>query len=188
MQEVALKCLAHIATGSNWQKHRIVQEDFTTGRGIRTALDSKPKNESILCNAACLTANLAVSDEDQGGLQELLDRLCDILRSDTQNSDLIVNVVRGIANFSKFQQNSSKLMSVLPVIVFKCIKSSKPYIKLHGMRAIMHLLSHRPNDTAKELVRDGAGELLESMSRLPSLMTTVHSALLDQAPCIVRPM
>ena len=42
-----------------------LQEDFTAGQMLLKVLRSKPKNDQIMCNAACLVGNLATSSEDQ---------------------------------------------------------------------------------------------------------------------------
>lgn len=188
MQEVSLKTLALISLGSDWHRHRIVQEDFTAGRSINTAIRSKPKNESVLLNAACLIANLATSSEDQGGLQDLLEAMCNVLKSDTKNSELLIHVARGIANFSKFRQNADKLMTYLPLIVYKCLKSPDKQLELHGMRTTLYLLSFKPTQTSAELLRGGAGDLLEKMAKIPGLMDTLQTTILTQASDKSKPL
>lgn len=188
MQEVSLKTLCSLSLGSNWQKHRIIQEDFTAGRSLQKAIRGSPRNQQVLCNAACLIANLATSNEDQGGLQDLLDGLGEVLRKDNNNLDLHGHVARGLANFARFQQNASKIKSLLPLVIFKCLKSNSSHVKMHAMRAIFNLMSINPLDTCSELLRDGAGELLEGLSRLKGLTTAIQDALLAQAPDLVKPM
>lgn len=188
MQEVSLKTLCFLSLGSNWQKHRIIQEDFTAGRSLQKAIRGSPSNQQVLCNAACLIANLATSNEDQGGLQDLLDGLGEVLRKDNNNLDLHCHVARGLANFARFQQNASKIKSLLPLVIFKCLKSNSSHVKMHAMRAIFNLMSINPSDTCSELLRDGAGELLEGLSRLKGLTTAIQDALLAQAPDLVKPM
>jgi len=41
----------------------------------------------------------------------------------------------------------------LPVIVFKCLKSPDHQLKMHGMRAVLHLLFYRSSSTVNELLR-----------------------------------
>ncbi|XP_061196119.1 uncharacterized protein LOC133204408 [Saccostrea echinata] len=188
MQEVALKTICFLSLGSNWQKHRIVQEDFTAGRSIQKAIRGNPKNKQVLCNAACLIANLATSSEDQGGLQDLLDGLGELLKRDDTNPDLQSHTARGLANFARFQQNASKIKNMLPVIIFKCLKSPNSHVKMHAMRAIFNVMSINPTDTCSELLRDGAGELLEGLSRLKGLTSAIQDALLAQAPDLVKPL
>ncbi|PIK60424.1 putative ARM REPEAT PROTEIN INTERACTING WITH ABF2 [Apostichopus japonicus] len=65
MQEVSLKTLARLSMGSDWHRHRIVQEDFSAGKCLMRSLQRQPKNMQVLCNAACLVANLATSEQDQ---------------------------------------------------------------------------------------------------------------------------
>lgn len=37
--------------------------------------------------------------------------LCELMKSDTKNGAMLINVARGLANFGAFQQNSDKLVS-----------------------------------------------------------------------------
>lgn len=187
MQEVSLKVLVFISLGSVYHMHRIIQEDFTSGRSLLKAIKSRPKNDQVLVNAACVISNLATSADNQGGLQEVMECLCNMLKSDTNNTALIIQVARGIANFAKFQQNADRLMKYLPVIVFRCLKSSHHILKMHGMRATLHLLTHNPVGTTRELISDGAGQLLECMARLPGLTAAVEASLLTSAPDKTRP-
>ena len=41
------------------------QEDYSTGKVLKTVLQSDTENMQVLCNTACLIANLATSQEDQ---------------------------------------------------------------------------------------------------------------------------
>ncbi|VDH90284.1 Hypothetical predicted protein [Mytilus galloprovincialis] len=173
--------------GTDWHRHKIVQEDFTAGQMMLKVMRSKPKNDQILCNATCLVANLSTSSEDQGGLQELLSCLCEIMKSDVKGSALLVQISRGVANFSAFPQNTDKLLQHLPVIVYKFLKSPDNIVKMHGMRAVLHLLSKKPSNTVEELLRDGAGDLLTNISRLPGVIDAIQTSLLTQAPSRSRP-
>ncbi|XP_063445797.1 uncharacterized protein LOC134725699 isoform X2 [Mytilus trossulus] len=187
MQEISLKTLSHLSIGTDWHRHKIVQEDFTAGQMILKVMRSKPKNDQILCNATCLVANLSTSSEDQGGLQELLSCLGEIMKSDMKSSALLVQISRGMANFAAFPQNTDKLLQHLPVIVYKFLKSPDNIVKMHGMRAVLHLLSKKPSNTVEELLRDGAGDLLTSISRLPGVIDAIQTSLLTQAPSRSRP-
>ncbi|CAG2221486.1 unnamed protein product [Mytilus edulis] len=187
MQEISLKTLSHLSMGTDWHRHKIVQEDFTAGQMMLKVMRSKPKNDQILCNATCLVANLSTSSEDQGGLQELLSCLCEIMKSDVKSSALLVQISRGMANFAAFPQNTDKLLQHLPVIVYKFLKSPDNIVKMHGMRAVLHLLSKKPSNTVEELLRDGAGDLLTNISRLPGVIDAIQTSLLTQAPSRSRP-
>lgn len=187
MQEVSLRTLSHLSMGTDWHRHKLVQEDFTAGQILLKVLRSKPKNDQIMCNAACLVGNLAASSEDQGGLRELMICLCDIMKSDIKNTALLTQVSRSIANFAAFPQNTDKLLQHLPVIVFKFLKSTDNNIKLHGMRAVLSLISQKPNNTVQELLRDGAGDMLNNIARLPVVVDAIQTSLLTQAPNKSRP-
>ncbi|XP_060083669.1 uncharacterized protein LOC132562908 isoform X2 [Ylistrum balloti] len=109
MQEVSLKVLSFLSLGSNFHIHRIIQEDFTSGRSLMKVIKSQPHNDQVLVNCACLIGNLATNAEDQGGLQELMKCLCEVLKSDIKNRELLAQLARGIANFAKFEQNADSL-------------------------------------------------------------------------------
>ncbi|XP_069123641.1 uncharacterized protein [Argopecten irradians] len=182
MQEVSLKVLAFLSLGSNFHMHRIIQEDFTSGRSLMKVMKSQPHNDQVLVNCACIIGNLATSAEDQGGLQELMECMCEVLKSGVKNKELVIQLARGIANFAKLEQNTDRLMKYLTVIVFKCLKSSDHVSRMHGIRATLHLLSHRPKTTTEELTRNGAEELLEGVAKLPGLTKAIETSLLADAP------
>ncbi|OWF37808.1 uncharacterized protein LOC110467014 [Mizuhopecten yessoensis] len=182
MQEVSLKVLVSLSLGSTFHMHRIIQEDFTCGRSLVKVMKSKPQNDQVLVNCACLVSNLATSAEDQGGLQELMECLCEVLRLDIKSKELVIQLARGIANFAKFEQNADRLMKYLPLIVFKCLKSGHHASKTHGIRATLHLLSHRPNTVTEELAKNGAEELLDGIAKLPGLTKAIDASLLVDTP------
>ncbi|XP_048256705.1 vacuolar protein 8-like isoform X2 [Haliotis rufescens] len=187
-QEVALKILAHLSNGTDWHRHRIVQEDFSSGCSLHKALSSHPQNEQILCNAVCLIGNLATSAEDQSSLQSVMVRVCQLLQNSPSNCDLKIQLSRAIANFSKFKQNSDRLVPYVSDIVQTCIKSTTPSIRVHGMRAILSLLSYSPCQTTAELMRDGAVDLLESLGKVHGLLDSVQATLTIQAAALTRPL
>ncbi|OPL33326.1 hypothetical protein AM593_09694, partial [Mytilus galloprovincialis] len=67
------------------------------------------------------------------------------------------------------------------------LKSTDNIVKMHGMRAVLHLLSKKPSNTVEELLRDGAGDLLTNISRLPGVIDAIQTSLLTQAPSRSRP-
>ncbi|XP_064609999.1 uncharacterized protein LOC135473959 [Liolophura sinensis] len=188
MQEVALKTLCHLSLGTEWHRHRIVQEDFTSGKSLQKAINSRPKNEQILCNAACLIANLATSDEDQNSLHDLLDSLCVLLTTKSSNKELTCTIARALANFAQHPQTSSKVMTHMGDIVNKCLKSDHPKTKLNGVRAIVHLLRHSRHVTIQELLRNGAGEFLDALASVPALIGSLITSLTGTVPERAWPM
>ncbi|XP_041364156.1 uncharacterized protein LOC121379573 [Gigantopelta aegis] len=187
-QEVALKTLAYLSCGSTWHRHRIVQEDFSSGDCLQNALQRQSRNPQIMCNTACLVANLATNTDDQTSLQPLMSCLCETLKSGVTHADLLCHISRGIANFAKFKQNANILKVYIPVIVKSCVKSSVPVVRANGMRAILSLLTFEPSETTTELMRDGAGDFLQGMGKIPGLIGSVQSSLLEHAPARVKPM
>ncbi|KAL3877703.1 hypothetical protein ACJMK2_035369 [Sinanodonta woodiana] len=188
MQEVSLKVLGHLSMGPAFQKHRIIQEDFSTGQCLLKALHSKPSNIQILTNAACVIANVATNQDDQGCLQSLMESMCNLLQNEITNIDLLVHVTRGIANFSSFKQNAHKLVSCLPLIVWKCLKSSNPGVRTHGLRAVLNLLKHLPSQTTDQLISDGASLVLKQIGETTVLMDSIQTTLLTLVPHIAKPL
>ncbi|PVD39133.1 hypothetical protein C0Q70_01761 [Pomacea canaliculata] len=188
MQEVALKILAHLSTGNDENKHRIVQEDFTSGRSLHKALNRKPKSEQVLCNAACLVANLATGPDDQGGLQELMVLSGDLLTKGPASSELLCHLTRALANFARFRQNSNRLMLYLPTVVNNCLRSAIPTVRTHGLRFLLSLLTVMPAQTTELLLKNGAEEVFKALGVIPGLMEAVMMPLLAEAPEKVKPL
>ncbi|KAH9494432.1 hypothetical protein Btru_022137 [Bulinus truncatus] len=111
MQEVSLKTLAILSMGSPQQKHRLIQEDMNTGNIFHKILESSPNNPQILCNTACLVANLATNSEDQAALQSVMLAACHKLASAANNTELLCHLTRSLANFAVCKTNVSFLVS-----------------------------------------------------------------------------
>ncbi|XP_060584910.1 uncharacterized protein LOC132740860 isoform X2 [Ruditapes philippinarum] len=188
MQAVALKCLNYLSMGSDWNKHRIIQEDFTAGKPMKTALQTETFNMQVWANAACLVANLATSAEDQAPLSDCLDCLVRLLKSDMTNVDLLSHVTRGLANFAKFPQNSSTVGTVLPTLVSKCLNHTDETISKHALRAILHLLVNQSDNTITELLIEGASEVFKNIARNLDMTDAMFKVLQDLCPDMARPL
>ncbi|XP_053393057.1 uncharacterized protein LOC123562323 [Mercenaria mercenaria] len=188
MQAVALKCLNYLSMGTDWNKHRIIQEDFTAGKPMKTALQTETFNMQVWANAACLVANLATSTEDQAPLSDCLDCMMKLLRSDITNVDLLSHITRGLANFARFPQNSSRVGSVLPVLVSKCLKHTDKTISKHALRAILHLLVNQTDNTITELLIEGASEVFKNIVGTLDMTDAMFSVLQDLCPDMARPL
>ncbi|XP_076453728.1 uncharacterized protein LOC143288930 [Babylonia areolata] len=188
MQELSLKILAHLSNGNDQNRHRIVQEDFSSGRCLQKALSSNPRCEQVLCNAACLVANLATSPIDQGGLQEVMELTGSLLQSDPSSTEFLYHLTRALANFSAFKQNATRLVQYVSVVVATCLRSGIAQVRTHALRFLLSLLSHLPDQTAAILHRDGAQELLQGLGSVPGLMEAVRTTLISQAPDKAKPM
>ncbi|CAH1795057.1 unnamed protein product [Owenia fusiformis] len=188
VQEVSLKLLAHLSMGTDYHRQRIVQEDFTTGKGILKVLRSNPNNIQVLCNAACLVGNLATSEHSQGALQEVIDPLCLMLGSHTESVELTTHVIRAIANFAKYPQNAWRLIPYLAHFTRSCLKSANNALKFQATRCILHLLLHSTNETTEGLMKEGAAELLKGLVEIPELMESMHKSILKNVSERCRPM
>ncbi|XP_033127379.1 zinc finger FYVE domain-containing protein 26-like [Anneissia japonica] len=187
MQEVALKTLARLSMGSDWHRHRIIQEDFSSGRCLVTAIRNRPRNKQVLSNAACLIANLATSEQDQGTMVECMDGLCTLLMQTGEQKDLLAHVARGIANFSKFKQNSYKLVQHLPNIISICVKSPIENVSQHGLRTVLFLLQYSTDATISFLMNDGAVQVFNSMVKTLGVMDNMQRALVSNVQERVSP-
>lgn len=188
MQAVSLKCLNYLSMGSDWNKHRIIQEDFTAGKPVKTALQTETFNMQVWANAACLVANLATSAEDQAPLSDCIDILVKLLRSDLTNVDLLSHITRGLANFAKFPQSASRINPVLPVLVSKCLKHNDKTISTHSLRAILYLLINETENTLTELLIEGASDVFKSIGKNMDMTDAMVSVLQNQCPDIAKPL
>ncbi|XP_052768361.1 uncharacterized protein LOC128208792 isoform X2 [Mya arenaria] len=188
MQAVALKCLNYVSMGKDWNKHRIIQEDFSCGRPLLAVVRTETINMQVWANAACLVANLATSQEDQTSLAENRDALLDIVKSDVTNFDLLRNVIRGIANFAKFQQNSAKILSALPHMSRHCMTHEDVAVRLSALRAVLHLLQHETEATLTQLLIEGASDMLRTLTGAGDVMNAMFAAISQTHPDLSRPL
>ncbi|CAH3018374.1 unnamed protein product [Porites evermanni] len=182
IQEISLRILAQMSVGTDWQRHCIVQEDFSAGRCLVEALTKGPKNLQVLVNASCLIANLATGDQDQMSLQDCLQAMCSLTSSHTAHKDIQTHVSRGLGNFAKFHQNSSILIDYLPSIVETHLKSTDNAIKCHGLRTVMYLISYQKERAVDVLLREGAHEVLTSLGTFNGIVDAVETCLLKIVP------
>ncbi|KAL4239971.1 hypothetical protein ACF0H5_000767 [Mactra antiquata] len=190
MQGVALRCLNYLSMGNDWNKHRIIQEDFSCGQPIKRALQTETFNMQVLVNAVCLVANLATSSEDQTALGDCLTCLVTLLKSDDTiyNVDVLVHITRGIANFAKFPQNLLKLVTALKTLIRKCMCHTNTSISRHGFRAVYQLLVNHTDDTVRELMIEGAEDLLKNLSKMPEMTTAILDVLQKNCPDVAKPL
>ncbi|XP_067018389.1 uncharacterized protein [Acropora muricata] len=184
IQEISLRILAQMSVGTEWQRHCIVQEDFSAGRCLVEALTRGPKNLQVLVNASCLIANLATGEQDQMSLRDCLQAMCTLTSSQSWHKDIQTHVSRALGNFAKFHQNSSILIAYLPSIVETHLKSTDNMIRCHGLRTTVYLLSHQQERAVNMLIREGAHELLTNLGTFHGIVDAIQSGLLK----IVSPL
>ncbi|XP_059167534.1 uncharacterized protein LOC131949693 [Physella acuta] len=188
MQEVALKTLAILSTGTHQHRLRLIREDASSDRRLSKLLDSNPNNPQILCNAACLVANLAIASEEQGYLQELLYSCCKRLSTADHNTELLCHLTRALANFAVYKSNTNHLIQAVPEIVQLCLKSSTAPVQVQSMRLLLILLGHAPSRMASLLTSEGGHTFLTNLGELPGFLDTVQNSLTTEAPGIARPL
>ncbi|WAQ96335.1 ZFY21-like protein [Mya arenaria] len=164
------------------------QEDFSCGRPLLAVVRTETINMQVWANAACLVANLATSQEDQTSLAENRDALLDIVKSDVTNFDLLRNVIRGIANFAKFQQNSAKILSALPHMSRHCMTHEDVAVRLSALRAVLHLLQHETEATLTQLLIEGASDMLRTLTGAGDVMNAMFAAISQTHPDLSRPL
>lgn len=188
LQAIALKCLTNLSLGSDWNKHRIVQEDYSAGKVLKTVLLSDTDNMQVLCNTACLIANLATSQEDQPSLSQSMESMIQMLQSDISNIDLLNNVTRGLANFSRYPQNETKLRKITPDILKYCLRHPNSGIVRQGLRFVFNLMTLEPSRTLEDLERDGASLVLQLLAEDKNIMTSIKSEIMKQVSDLNTPL
>ncbi|KAH3864192.1 uncharacterized protein LOC127866800 isoform X2 [Dreissena polymorpha] len=188
MQALTLKCLNYLSMGSDWNKHRILQEDFTAGRPLLSVMKTETLYMQVWVNATCLVANLATSAEDQGGLVDCRDVMIEMMISDVDNIDVLRNIIRGISNFSKFQQNSNKVLSVLHHLVEKCLRHKDDVIRQYALKAILFTVQFEPEESVRQLLIDGAAEVLQNLVSSRGVMNGIISSMAQDIPDLAKPL
>lgn len=188
LQAIALKCLTNLSLGSDWNKHRIVQEDYSAGKMLKSVLLSGTDNMQVLCNTACLIGNLATSQEDQAALSGSQDSMVQLLQSDISNIDLLNNVTRGLANFSRYPQNVPRLKAILPDILRFCLRHPNKGIVKQGLRFVFNLMSLEPTQITDILSRDGAGLILQLLSDDKNIIGSIKAEIMKQVSDLNTPL
>eukprot|EP00112_Aurelia_sp_Birch-Aquarium-sp1_P009890 Seg2142.3 transcript_id=Seg2142.3/GoldUCD/mRNA.D3Y31 product="Zinc finger FYVE domain-containing protein 21" protein_id=Seg2142.3/GoldUCD/D3Y31 len=188
MQEIALKILASLSLGTEWQRHRIVQEHYVNSKCLVEVIRRRPKNQQVLVNASCLIGNLATCEQDQSSLRECLEEICTLLRTHPQYKDIQVQVSRAMANFAKYQINAIVLINHLHDIIAVHLKSHIPEIRIHAMRSIFSLLSHAKDDTITSLKRNGMEDILSEMIDVKGMADAIQTIFLQNVRERSKPM
>ncbi|XP_022079409.1 uncharacterized protein LOC110973147 [Acanthaster planci] len=187
MQEGSLKTLAKLSMGTDWHRHKIIQEDFTSGKMILRSLKNRPRNIQVLCNVLCLVGNLATCEQDQASLMEYMDCVCRLMVEFKEKNELMLHAARAIANFAKCQQNAYRLGQHTADIVAICMKSNVPEIHYHGLRAVFYLLKHSTAITTMDLMKDGATEVFTALASTPGAIENIQQNLLHHVLEIAGP-
>ncbi|XP_065051903.1 uncharacterized protein LOC135681381 isoform X2 [Rhopilema esculentum] len=188
MQEIAFKILASLSLGTDWQRHRIVQENYVNNKCFVEAIRRKPKNQQVLVNAACLIGNLSTCEQDQSSLRECLEAICTLVTSHPQQKDIQLQVSRAIANFSKYQVNCIALVNHLSDFIAVHLKSNVAEIRTHAVRSIIHLLSHAKEEVLTVLRRNGLEDLLSILIDVNGITDAIQNVLLQSVKERNRPM
>ncbi|GFO39403.1 lateral signaling target protein 2-like protein [Plakobranchus ocellatus] len=188
IQEVTLKTLAFLSTGGSVYKHKLLQEDFSCGRCLEKAFNSCPANSQILCNAACVIANLATSEEDQMALHDLMTVMCRKLPDAEGHTELTCHLTRALANFSQFQPNTSRLLDAIPIVVNHVLKGGPAAARDQALRFLLNLLGHAPTQVSAILVKNDAEMFLKSLGETNTLIDNVTLSLAQSAPAVMKPM
>lgn len=183
VQELALKTLAHLSSGRDFHRQRIIQEDIFNGNCLTRILGSRPRNKQILCNAACLVANLASTQFMEGSFNDLQMALCRLVEDFPLSEDLLVHCARGIANFSQLPQNANHMLPYLPFLVRVLFASTCAAIRQHALRMCILLLRHCP-DTVNILGGPGAMVMLNGLVSIPDVLVVMETEVEKVVPKI----
>ncbi|XP_077998983.1 uncharacterized protein LOC144451938 [Glandiceps talaboti] len=188
MQEVSLRTLAFLSMSTENHRQRLIQEDLSSGKRFIQAVNRKPKNTQVLCNAACLLANLAtLQEQNQGSLQDYLNCVCDMLENYPSQNDVIKHVSRAIANFSKYKIHTPALLQHVNNIITTLLKSPVVNIRYQGLRVVLYLLSHSTDTVTSALLREGVSDVLHGIVGIPGVMDAMQEAILQNVPDKARP-
>ncbi|XP_072051017.1 uncharacterized protein [Amphiura filiformis] len=182
MQEGVLKTLARLSMGTDWHRHRIIQEDFSSSKCLVKVLKNRPKNIQVLVNATCLIANLATCEQDQNSMTDYMDCVCQLLVEFKAKQEILTHVIRALANFAKFPPHSYRLGQHLPSIVSICLKSTNKEVHTNGLRTILYMLNHSTGVTLSQLMRDGATEVFTALASTPGIIDGIQRTLQQQVP------
>eukprot|EP00794_Sanderia_malayensis_P017742 gene17742-19516_t len=188
MQEIALKILASLSLGTEWQRHRIVQEYYVSNKCFVEVIRRQPKNHQVLVNAACLIGNLATCEQDQSSLRDCLEAVCTLLNTHPQYKDIQIQVSRAIGNFAKYQINAIILINYLSTILSVHLKSDIQEVRTHAIRSVFHLLCHAKEETLTCLRRNGMEELLLAIVSVNGMPDAVQGVLLQNVKERSKPM
>ncbi|KAK3765636.1 hypothetical protein RRG08_063674 [Elysia crispata] len=188
IQEVTLKTLAFLSMGGPVHKHKLLQEDFSTGRCLERAFNSCPSNSQILSNAACVIANLATSEEDQMAMHELMAAVSRKLPGSERHTELMCHLTRALANFSQFKPNVFHLLDAVPAVMSHVLRSGPAPAREQALRFLLNLLAHAPDQVSSLLVKNDAYIFLTTLGESKSLLENVSSSLAHSAPAVMKPM
>ncbi|CAE1237721.1 unnamed protein product [Acanthosepion pharaonis] len=177
IQLISLKILAHISTSSDWNRHRIIQENSIADYDLKEVFNNPFTNEEILRTATCLMANLAACSIDQNGLLTFQNSLCSLISED-HNNKVLCNIMRGIANFAKFKLNAPILIQVFPEIIEKGLMSNHDDIRIQAARVTAFLLAYMPEQTIEHLMSPV----------LLSASLSSHPPILCLSPSLISPL
>lgn len=188
IQEVTLKTLAFLSTGGPVYKHKLLQEDFSSGRCLERAFNSCPGNSQILCNAACAIANLATSEEDQMAMHELMAAVTRKLPGSEGHTELMCHLTRALANFAQFKPNVFHLLDALPIVMSHVLRSGPALARDQALRFLLNLLAHAPDQVSAMLAKNDAQMFLKVVGEKESLLENIASSLAQNAPAVMKPM
>ncbi|RUS85097.1 hypothetical protein EGW08_007149, partial [Elysia chlorotica] len=187
IQEVTLKTLAVLSTGGPHHKHKLLQADFSSGRCLERAFNSCPANSQILCNAACVIANLATSETDQMAMHELMSAVSRKLPGSEGHTELMCHLTRALANFAQFKPNVFHLLDAIPTVMRHVLSSGPAPARDQALRFLLHLLAHAPEQVSALIAVNDAQTFLTSLGETRSLMENIGHSLAQSAPAVMKP-
>lgn len=188
MQEIALKILASLSLGTEWHRHRIVQEHYSNGKCLVNVFCTVPSNQQVLVNGICLLGNLATSEKDQSVLRECLECVCALMRKNEVNADVQVQISRCIANFSKHKVNAATLLEYIPEIVRLHVQVEDASTRLYGVKTLFNLLNIEQGHVLSLLTKPQLDSLLHSLLHCTGMHDSLLTCLEKAAPSKSRPM
>eukprot|EP00794_Sanderia_malayensis_P017750 gene17750-19524_t len=190
MQEIALKILASLSLGTEWQRHRIVQEYYVSNKCFVEVIRRQPKNHQVLVNAACLIGNLATCEQDQSSLRDCLEAVCTLLNTHPQYKDIQIQVSRAIGKLKLgfYKGRACNFIQILNGGIRVVQRSDIQEVRTHAIRSVFHLLCHAKEETLTCLRRNGMEELLLAIVSVNGMPDAVQGVLLQNVKERSKPM
>ncbi|KAG8191307.1 hypothetical protein JTE90_006059 [Oedothorax gibbosus] len=176
MQGCVSKMLMYFSANSSTFREMIIYEDMDRDYPLLFLL--KGTCQSVLVNVTCIVANLSLSIEE-AYTSHYISGLCELLTFvNKENSELLTQLGRGLANFAENASNTLHMIHHLPNIVSNLLKSCFEAPRVHACRLLVSLFSSELPTALDVLSQSGLDEFIETIFDLPGITDVLNNALL----------
>ncbi|XP_067931835.1 uncharacterized protein [Watersipora subatra] len=143
------------------------------------------KSSELLSIISCLLANLASVSETQTYLSGTLCKLKSHVEDPSK--PYYVHVVRALANFSRFPQNSYSLMEYIPLVVKEIAKLSDKDCLNFSLCLVTNLLEQSAEEASEHICRSDCKMFLTRLMQTSRVASTVSAILSSSVAATARP-